>query len=896
MMDWLRGLLLRVKALVFRREADQELEEELRLHIEMETEAGVGRGLAPEEARRQALVRFGGVERFKEATREARKGRLLDGLARDLRLALRQLRTHPAFTLAAVATLALGIGANTAIFSVVDAVLLRPSPFPEPDRLVVVWETDRSSGTRHEPASWPDVADYRRRARTLSAVGAVAGADLTLTGQGEPERVAALIATPSVLDVMGVQPLLGRAFTADEGTAGSPPYTVLLSEGFWRRRFDADPQVVGRTLTLDEGPATVVGVLPSGADLGLAQVDARADYGAAVPAGRADMWVAARPTEEAFPRETHPFFTLARLAPGVSLASAQDELGSIAADLESTYTADAHRGVNLEAYGDVVFGPVRPALLVLLGAVALVLLVACANVANLFLARTTGRVREVAVRRALGAGAGQIRRQFVVESLVLTGLGTLAGVGLAYGGLHALVAMAPADIPRLADASLDGRVLAATAGVAALVAAVFAVLPAVQVRRLALQPMLRSQAGPGAGAGRGGRRLRSALVVGEIATAVTLVIGAGLLLRSFWSLRSVDPGFDARHVLQAEYQLPASRYPLDFSRWPKLPEINGFHAALLDEVRALPGVTSAALASASPIDPGYTNSFVVVGSGEGARDHPEIRTRSITPGYLETVKLPLLEGRGIEAGDVAGAPPVGLVNRAAARRYLPGGALGREISFWGTDWRIVGVVGDERFRGLDQPSEPAIYVPLAQSPQQTVTLLVRSEGDLAALAEPLRRSVAKLDPAVALSGVEPLAAALSGSVSEPRFTATLLGLFAALAILLALIGVHGVLAYTVAERSAETGIRMALGASRGDVLRSVVGEGMALAGVGVALGLAAALAGSRLLASLLFGVAPRDPDTYAGVVILVLGVAALASLVPALRATRADPVASLRAE
>jgi predicted permease len=821
----------------------------------------------------------------------------VDELGRDLRLSLRLLRSHGAFTAAAVGTLALGIGANTAIFSVVDAVLLSDSPFSDPERLVMLWETDRNSDNFHEPASWPDVEDFRERSRTLSSIGAVVGQDLTLGGDVEPERVTGLAVTPNLFQLLGVRPLAGRLFHEDEGDFAAAPVAVL-GEEFWRERYGADPGVIGRPITVDERVGTIVGVVPASADLGIRQVHERADYAPSFSGDDVDVWLAFRPTAVAFPRQTHPFLTLARLAPGASLEAAQRELSSIAAELEALYPEDnAGRGVNLEAYSEVVFGPVRPALWLLLGAVALVLLVTCANVANLLLARTAARSREVAVRQALGAAASRIRGQFLVESLVLTAFGAAAGVGLAYLGLEALLAMAPPDIPRLQSATVDGRVLMYTAGIATLVALAFGMLPALHAGRLDIQQTLKSQPGRRVSEGRSGRRFRSALVVAEVALAVMLVIGAGLLLRSFWELQRVDPGFDTTRVLKAQYQLPGARYPRDFARWPDIPEINDFHGRFLEAVRAIPGVEAASIAGGHPLDPGFTNSFQIVGREAESTDFPEIRTRFLSPGYLETLGVDLVAGRGIEPGDDARSTQVVLINRAAEERYFPDGeALGQWIRFWGTDRQIVGIIGDERFRGIDVPPEPAAYAPLQQNPQQVATVLVRAAGDPTALVPEIRRRFRQIDPQLALFGVEPLAATVSASISRPRFIAMLLALFGGLAILLALIGVHGVLSYTVAQRAPEVGIRMALGASRRAIMAAVVGEGLGLAGIGVAVGVGAALVGSRLLSSLVFGITTTDPMTFAVVTAVVLGTAAVASLAPALRATGADPIAALRAE
>jgi predicted permease len=885
-----------MRALVSRRTAERDLEDEVRLHIELETEAGLRRGLSDAAARREALRSFGGIDRFKEETRDTRGLVFLDELRQDLRVSLRLLRKSPHFTLAAVLTLALGIGANTAIFSVVNAVLLRASPFAEPDRLVMVWETDRNSDTAHEPAAWPDVVDMRARSRSLDAIGTMVGWDATLTGAGEPERVVALGVTPNLPELLGVQPLAGRSFEAGEGVMGGAR-VAMLAEEYWRRRFDSDPGVVGRTFSINEEPTTIVGVLPAETDLGIAQVHARADYSVPLGGPSVELWIALEPTEEAFPRQTHPFLTIGRLAPGATLAAAQEELAALMSELEAAFPENEARGVNLEHYAEVTFGPMRPALFVLMSAVALVLLVACVNVASLLLARLTARAREVAVRRALGASTARIGRQFLVESAVLTLMGAAAGVALAYVGLDVLVALAPPDIPRLTGATIDVRVLGFTAAVAAMVAIAFGMLPVLQARRLDLQSVLKVQPGRRISEGLEGRRFRGTLVVAEVALAVTLVIGAGVLLRSFWMLAGVDPGFRTANVLKVQYQLPDTRYGGDRSNWPDVPSVTGFHERFLAEVRALPGVTAGAIASAHPLEQGFTNSFVVVGREDEARDWPEIRTRFITPGYLETLDVPLLAGRDLAETDRSLGTPVIVINRAAAERYFAGrDPIGEQIRFWGTSRQIVGIIGNELFGGVDAQAEPAAYGPLAQAPSGNVVLLVRTEGDPRTLIGAIQRVFHQQDPQLALHGVEPLDLTLSSSIARPRFTATLLALFGGVAILLAIIGVHGMLSYTVAQRAPEVGIRMALGATRGNVVGLVLREGALLALLGIVLGLAGAAAGSRLIASLVYGVTPRDGVTFGVVSISVLAMAGLASWLPARRAARADPMDALRAE
>ena len=885
--------------------------EELAQHLEDRYGELRARGATDEQAFREALSELAEDEtlelQMRDAARSSRAepvplgagtgGGFLESRWSDLRYGLRLLRRSPFHTAAIVLTLALGIGANTAVFSVVDAVLLGPSPFEDPDRLVMVWETDRNSETRHEPASWPDIRDFRQRSRTLAEVGALMGTEATLAAPGEdPERLTAVGVTPNLPSLLGVRPLLGRLFAGDEGAPGGAP-VALVSERLWRTRFNADPALTGSTVVLNEKPTTIVGIVPAAASLGIEQVHARADYSAPYAGGEVDVWLALQPTDEAFPRSTHPFLTVGRLAEGVSLDAARRELASIAADLERSHPENEARGVHLEPYEEVVFGESRAPLVLLLGAAAFVLLVACANVANLLLARMTARRREIAVRTALGARGTRIGLQLLTESLVVTFVGAAAGVLLAVAALETLVALAPSSIPRLGEVAVNGRVLAFTAGITSLVAVAFGIFPVIQARRTDVRAALQEGGGSRTSESRRARRLRAVLVVSEVALAVALVIGAGLLLRSLRELRRVDPGFRTAEVLKAEYQLPATRYPMDFARWPALTEISRFHAELLRQVQALPGVEAAALAGDDPLAPGITNSFRIVGRDAESESFPEIRTRFITPSYLETMGVPLFAGRAFRDGDDTGSPRVALLNRAAAERYFSGAdPVGQQLGFWRVDWRVVGVIGDERFHGPDRESEPAVYVPLAQAPVDHATLLVRTRGEPVSVVPAVRRVVRELDPQVPLYGVEPLEATLQGTMARSRFVTVLLGLFGGLAILLALVGLHGVLGYTVAQRVPELGIRMALGATRGDVLRLVVGEGVRLAALGVLAGLAAALVGSRLLSSFLFGVPGTDPVTFAAVTLGALGAAAVACWLPARRATSVDPMRVLRAE
>ena len=818
-------------------------------------------------------------------------------LLQDLGYALRLYRSRPGFALVAVSSLAIAIGFNTAIFSLVDGVLLRAAPLADFDRLVMVWETDRNTSTMREPASVPDFIDYRATTRTLGSLGALMAQEVNLTQpDGQPTRLAALFVTHDLLPLLGVTPIAGRALTAGDERPGTR--VAAISDALWARLFQRDPAAIGRTLALDDERVEIVGIVPDTTDFGVLQVLSAAAYSRSFAdrgtRTRVDVWMPLVPDPDSLPRSTHPAFMIGRLAPGSSLADAQAEMTELAAGLETAYPRDnTGRGANVEALSDVVFGPVKPAFLALLGAVGLVLLVACANVANLLLAQGEARRREVAVRIALGASRGRLARQFLTETVTLALVASALGVALAYVSLDWLVSLAPADVPRIATASIDLRVLAAALGAALVIGLVFGIVPTLQA----------GQAGPAAGTGRAvigtGRRTRAraALVVAELALAVMLVAGAGLLIKSFVRLQAVDPGFETRNIVKAEYQLPNSRYPVNFSVWPDFKEQHAFTRALVERAARLPGVEAVAVAGNHPLDPGFTNSWTVVGREAEARDWPEMSIRRVTEGYFDTVGLPLLDGRLLEATDTTTSAPVVVINEAARARFFPDGpAIGHEVRLWGTARRIVGVVGNEKFQGLTAAAPIALYAPLSQTPSTNGAgvLLARTAGDVPTVAGALPRIVRDLDPMLAVFGVEALDDTRARGTAEQRFTLTLVALFAVMALGLSALGVHGVLSYMVTQRTREIGIRMALGA-RPDRLRNlVVGQGLALSGIGIGLGLAGALGLSRLFASLLYDVPPRDPATFAGVAALLVAVAGLACYLPARAATRVDPTVALR--
>ncbi len=887
----------RLRTLWRRERMDAESAEEFEFHVGMEADRLIAAGVDPAEARRRALAAFGGTTATAQAVHEARGTRWLEDLAHDLRYAARQLRRSPTFTAVAVVTLALGIGANTAIFSVVDGVLLRPAPVADIGRLVVVWETDRASGTTREPASWPDFEDFQRLGRTLGASAALAGSDVTLTGSGgEPAVASAVAASANYFSLIGVTPLLGRSPTPEEDRPGGP-LVAMIGERLWRSRFAADRGVLGRTLVVDGQSYEIIGVVPAGADFGVDQIHLRAAYhGAYAGAGDVDVWVPAGPSHTGLPRDTHPIFVVGRLAPGTSLAAAQDELGRVAERLEEQYASNANRGVHVEALYDVVFSPVRPVLRLLLAAVVLVLLVACVNVANLLLARGTRRTREVAVRSALGAGFTRLGRQFMAESVVLALLGGAAGLGVAWVGLKLLLALAPADVPRIAEVGLDLRVLLATLAISVLVGLAFGLVPVIQSFKVDVVDQVKN-GGTGVGLTRRRHWLRAGLVVTELALSVTLVLSAGLLVRSFRAVLRVDPGFEAAGVLKADYQLPLSRYPRDFSRWPNWSEHFAFTDQVVRAAAAIPGVTAAAIASHHPLDAGFTNSWQIVDRPDLSQNLPEISVRAVTPSYFATLRAKLVAGRFLSEGDRADQAAVAVLNQTAVTRFF-GGAdpIGMSARWWGTNRRIVGVVADERIRGLTEAAPPIAYAPLAQAPMNSGVLLVRTVGHPEAVGSQVRDVVHRADPQLAVFGIEPLERTVLASVGERRFAMAVLTVFGGLTLVLAVVGVYGVLSYATAERTREIGIRTALGAKRSAVARLVVHQGVRLAAAGIAVGLAGAAGGSRLLRSMLFGVSPIDPATYLAVSAGVLAAALGAVAVPAWRAARVPPVEALRTE
>ncbi len=807
----------------------------------------------------------------------------MQALLQDLRYGVRMLYKNRGFTSVALLALALGIGANTAIFSVVNSVLLRPLPYSDPQRLIVIWENHQQrGGAEREWAAPADFRDFRDQTQSFEHVAALLGWGPTLTGQNEPEDLQGAAVSHDTFTMLGVEPALGRSFTADEDRAGAER-VVVLSHRLWQRRFAADPGIIGRSVTLGGDSFTVIGVMPRGFSFPILN--------------NTEIWRTAGSALAAIPgceRGCVILRLIAKLNPGVTLEAARAEMTALTGRLAQQYP-DSNKGVGatLVPLHEQLVGDVRPAMLVLLGAVGLVLLIACANVANLLLARAAAREKEVAIRAALGASRARLIRQHLTESLVLAVIGGAVGLLLAFWMVDLLVSFAPKGTPRLDEIAIDPFVLVFTCGIAVLTGLVFGLAPALLSSRTNFNSALKEGGRDSSGTSRGAR-VRSALVVSEVALALMLLVGAALLIRSFVNLQRVDPGFNAKDVVRVDVTLPRTRYS-DRNR-PA-----AFYKQLLDRVAALPGVESAGAVSNLPLGGGGTDSdFGIEGRPPAEPEHNSVAWySSVTPDYFRAMSIRLLRGREFAEADNADAPKTVLISETMARRYFPDeDPVGKRLVFGGgSDLReIVGVIADVKFFGLNSDARPSMYFPHAQTPARGMSLVVRTQGDPLTLAAAIRGQVSALDRDLAVSNTMTMQELVGESLAEPRFTLLLLGAFAAVAMLLSAIGVYGVVSYSVAQRSHEIGVRMALGAQTGDVLKLVVRQGMVLVLGGVGLGLTAAFALSRVMGSLLFGVSATDVTTFAATSVILAGVALGACFVPAWRATKVDPMIALRYE
>jgi predicted permease len=872
-----------------KRQVAEDVDAELAFHLARKAEELVAAGWAPGDARREAARRFGDLDYTRrycldEDVRRQRVTRhttMIDELRHDLVYALRTLRSAPGFALVALLTLALGIGANSAIFSVVRGVLLRPLPFPAAGELVRVWHANPEANETRSLVSEPDFLEWQAATRRFSTLGgywyAAGASGANLTGTGTPERLEGAYITPGFFEALRTPAALGRTIRAEEAVVGNDRFMVL-SHGFWRRRFGGDPSVLGRALTLGGEPYTVLGVMPP-------------DF--TFPGERIDFWIplSTIPADGIGRARASRFLdVVGRLAPGATLEQAREELSGIARrTAEREPEGRGWTDVTMLPVREALLGDVRRPLLVLLGAVSFVLLITCVNIASLLLARATARQRELAVRSALGAGRGRILRQLLTESLVLALLGGALGVALAFAGVSALGALGAAGLPRASEIRIDGAVLLYALAVSTAAGLLFGLLPALRATSADLSGALRSGARGSVGAG--GQRLRGALVVAEVALAVVLVAGAGLAAKSFLRLLDVDPGFQPRNVLAVKLSISSDQYPGDEGR--------AYYEALLARIAAVPGVQVVGSAKNFPLrGTGEAwQGIVIPGGTGGTADDREVRVPVLhaSADYFRAMGIPLRAGRVFTTGDQAGTPFVFVVNEAFQRRYFPNGsAVGKSLRLDDDAIQIVGVVGDVRQVSLTEPAEPMAYIHYLQNRRSGQAIAVRTTGDPLRYAAAVRQAIWELDPDQTITSVETMESIVGGTLARPRLLAALLLLFGVMGLTLGALGIYGVLAYAVSQRRQEIGVRVALGATPRAVLGLVVGQGMTLALIGVVAGVAGALALTRVMSAVLYEVRATDPATFATVIAVLLGAALIASWLPARRALVIDPAQALR--
>jgi len=805
-------------------------------------------------------------------------------LLQDLRYGIRTLAKNPGFTIVAVLTLALGIGANTAIFSVVDAVLLRPLPYPQSERLFVVYQTLPQDPAQNTGVSYPNYLDWTQQNQAFDSIAAARGNSQALSGQGEPTYIESGSVTSNYFDVLRVKPMLGRTLQSSDDALDASP-VVVMSETLWRARFGADPAIVGKTITLEQHAVTVAGIVP-------------AYFHPSVPDSAAQLWVPLRQdgvfSDMHGRRAGHYLAVLGRLKPGVTAAQARSEMAALQDRLAEQYPNENKGwGIRVVSLQADMAGNVRAALLVLLGAVGFVFLIACANVASLQLARAASRRKEIAIRVALGAGRHRLLRQFLTESVLLSFIGGAVGLVLAYEALQGLIAWLPADLPRVSEIHVDARVLAFGLALSVLSGVIFGLAPAWHSSESRLAEAL--EGARGAGEERTSHRARNAFVIAETALAIVLLIGAGLLIRSFARLQQVNVGFNPAQLLTAQVGLPRAKYA-------KPEQWISFYQQTLERMNALPGAQEAAVAVPLPLSDSYINlAFEIEGRPPRAKsESPTADFVAISPNYFHVLQVPLLRGREFRGADSESGPKVCVISSSVAQQLFPNdSALGQRILIGyptNSSREIVGIVGDVKDSDLSARQTAQIYVPFVQNPLWAADIAVRARGNPSSLGGALREQIRAIDSALPVAEVKPMEEAIGSSIAQPRFRTALLSLFGAAALLLAAIGIYGVLAYTVTQQTREIGIRMALGANPGRVLRLVLARGLRLAGAGTVIGVLAALLLTRLLGSLLFDVSATDPLTFAAVAGLLLAVALLACYVPARRAMRVDPMVALRYE
>ena len=892
----LRDLLYRLRSLFRRRAVEAELDDELRVHLDYEIARHIRAGASPEEAFYRARLALGGLEQVKEECRDARGVRLLETLLQDLGYTFRALRHDLSFTVAAILTLALGIGASTAVFSVINAVLLKPLPYPHPEQIVFPWRVPPAGvdvGFAEIPWSRIEFITFQREAKAFAAVGAFQAQAYNLTGAGDPAHLQGILASAGFFPAVGVAPELGRTYTAQEDTPGHG-HEVVLSDRLWRERFGADASILGRSLDLNGEAYTVIGVMPPG----FAFPRSAEMPGSFSFPREPELWVPLAldpgPMKRGEPAE---LAVIGRLKPGITVSQAQAEMDVFEKNMQLLFPqAKDWFHTRVAPMSDQVVGSLRRPLWLLLGAVGVVLLIACSNVANLLLTRCIRRRKEFTMRAALGAGRARLIRQLLTESLSLSLLGAAGGLLIASPAIELAKTFGPTDIPRLHEITLDLRVLLFALAVCVVTGIVFGLAPALAATRSNLVDALKS-AGQRSGAPPTAARMRHALLIGQFALALVLVIAAGLLLQTFFRMLRADGGFNPSHALTFEISLPPARYP-DQAKMVDL------YSRALRRLQAVPGVQAAGIGETVPLGGSGESTALVIPNYHGSdqRHMPFANYTIVSPGYFAAAGTPLLRGRAFQDSDQADSPGVAIVNRSMAAKFWPGqDAIGKQVRvpIDHDPKTVIGIVADVKHLSLREDPGPEMYVPYTQKPwpsMLTMQVVLRTQSTPAAIVESVRAALHSVDPDLPLAKLAALSTLVDASVTEPRFSMLLLGSFAALALLLASVGMYGVVSYSVAQRTQEIGIRMALGLPRGGVLRMLLGQAARLAGVGILVGLAAAAALTRLMAGFLYGIGAADPLTFAAVALTLTAVALLASYVPARRASKIDPVIALRYE
>jgi predicted permease len=813
---------------------------------------------------------------------------IMETLFKDLSYGLRSLLKHPGFTVIAVITLALGIGANTAMFSVINAVLLRPLPYHEPNRLVTIWEESPGRGMYQMPVSFANLHDWVDQNHSFEKISAYTFTNLNLTGVGEPARLSAVRSSANLFPLVGGAPLLGRTFLPEEDKEGGNR-VVILGHALWQSRFGSDSGIVGRSLTLNDQSYTVVGVMSSNF-----QFPVGFGYMGKVLNEPIDLYVPLAASGRETERGNYSFFAMGRLKPGITIEQARADMTTIESRLEQQYPdGNTGIGINLVATQEQTVKEIRPALLVLLGAVAFLLLIACANIANLLLARGASRQKEFAIRAALGASRSRVLRLLLTESVMLALAGGCLGLLLALWGTEALMALTPDNIPRLNEVGVDARVFGFTLAVSLLTGIVFGLIPALHAAKPDLNEALK-EGSRGSMASAAGKRTRSILVAVEIALSLVMLIGAGLMIKSFLRLQQMNLGFNPDHVLAVSLSLSSSRYPEDRQQ-------AAFFQEALERLQSLPGIQSAGATTGLPL------TLEMSGSDFRIEGHPEpeagkemiINTRSVSPGYFGTLGISLIKGRDFSNRDKRDAPAAAIINNDLARIYFPGeDPIGKRITFDdGGSWiSIVGIIGDVKQLGLDSSAKPEVYFPYLQVAAPSMSLVVRTTSNPLSLAAGVKSQIQLIDKDLPIDEAKTMQQLLAESISGRRFNMLLLSVFAVVALVLAIVGIYGVMSYTVTQRTHEIGIRLAVGAQPRDVFRMVIGQGMVLAMIGVAFGLVGAFALTRLMTTMLFGVEPTDPATFVGIAVLLTSVTLVACYIPGRRATKVDPLVALRYE